>query len=426
MNTHDPGTDQKTGKRSTATRRGQGILQPRTVLVAGRAAETVNAIVSDLSRTNQFVVSSQIINNGHADPLHGLDTYPDALVFVLSSAWEDELTSLAERPAAARPPSLIISLEENPQTMRLAMRAGAREFLKWPEQNEELKSTLDLIAEECAEGGEVRLARITSVINAKGGSGATFIASALAHILADQDELRTALLDLDMQFSGLGSYFDLQLKHDLTEVLEAVPEMDQTALSGYMSRHESGLHLLGSSGATIGLSEEVDAERFLVLLDLLSISYERLVIDVPRHLDHMTIQALESSDKIVVVLQQNLMSLKDAIRLLAVLRNDLAVAKNRLIVIVNRYDKNGDITLEDIKSALCIDTILTVANDFSMVAESLNRGVPILELAKNSKITRSLVAANAAIDGRAPDSGSGLVEKAMTGIRRMMETKQSP
>ncbi len=401
------------------------FARPLSLMVAGRAENTVREIVARLSRDKQLAVSSRIISNGHADPLHGTDEHPDALVFVLSAAWQDELQSLADRPAASRPPSLIIGLEVHPQAMRLAMRAGAREFLKWPEQVTELRSALMLIAGERIEEQKIEHARITTVINAKGGSGGTFVASSLAHIYAAREHKKTALLDLEMQFASLGSYFDLHLRHGLAEVLEAIPDMDQVALGGYMTHHESGVDLLGSHGGTLGTSDELDGERFMILLQLLSLGYERLVIDVPRHLDHLTIGALENSDKIIVVLQQNLASLKDAIRLLAVMRNELSIAKSEIMIVVNRYDKNSEISLNDIRSALSIKDVHTVPNDFALVNESLNSGQPIFAAARKARITRTLVELAVILDGKTNATQPGLVKSALAGIKTFYDSHKS-
>ncbi len=424
MNMMERETGRHSGGSIESGARRRTLVRPLSMLVAGRAEDTVQEISRQLSRNREYQVSSRSITNGHADPLYSIDTQPDALIFVLSGDWRDELQSLAERPAAARPPSLIIGLEENPEAMRLAMRAGAREFLKWPDQMEEMNTALALIAGECMQDAKLQRASVTTVINAKGGSGATFVASSLAHVLAVKDGKQAALLDLDLQFAGLESYFDLHMKHGLLEVLEAVPEMDDVALGGYMTHHDSGLDLLGTRGASVGLSEEIETERFSSLLELLSLSYERLVIDAPRHLDHMTIQALESSDKVLVVLQQNLASLKDAIRMLAILRNELLIPKERLIVVINRYDSRSDIRLEDIKSTLCVNTVMTVANAFNVVTESLNTGIPLYDSARKSKVARSIVTLAAAIEGHTADPGSGILGHALAGLRKMMDKKK--
>ena len=73
-------------------------------------------------------------------------------------------------------------------------------------------------------------------MNAKGGSGASFIASNIAYILSQLTITNTALIDLDLQFGSIGLNFDIAPKYTIEKVLNDVKDMDYLALEAHMSR----------------------------------------------------------------------------------------------------------------------------------------------------------------------------------------------
>ncbi|MCY1561912.1 hypothetical protein D9M68_992350 [compost metagenome] len=78
-----------------------------------------------------------------------------------------------------------------------------------------------------------------------------------------------------------------------------------------------------------------------------------------------------------VVVQQSLSHLKDANRLVRILRDDLGVQGNRLQVVVNRYNKTAPVTLKDIAETLRCSDLQKLPNDYAVVSESQNTGVPL-------------------------------------------------
>ncbi|MFP5338888.1 MAG: hypothetical protein ACLGIW_10445, partial [Gammaproteobacteria bacterium] len=67
---------------------------------------------------------------------------------------------------------------------------------------------------------------------------------------------------------------------------------------------------------------------------------------------HLTGITLEQADQVYVVLQQSLSHLKDAVRLVRIMREDLGIRGDRLQLVVNRYDKTAPVSLKDIAEAL--------------------------------------------------------------------------
>ena len=354
-----------------------------------------------LQSNNHDDVQTRHIVNGHADPLYGMVDLPDLLVLYVNGLEGGELAALLERPASARPPMVVISEADDASAMRQAMKAGARDFLIHSEMAEILQS-VNAICDELAEQGSPD-GRMTAVVNAKGGAGATFLACNLAHLAVSVTHEPTALLGLDMQFPTLPSYFDLKLQHGLLRALESVDELDATALSAIMASHSSGLKLLAAKPEDFRFSFDNLAEQANTLLDLLLSNYKHVVIDVPRNMDELNAQVISRASQIVMVVQQSLPHVQDATRLQQLLRDQLGISCDKLVIAVNRYNKRAEIQLSDIENALPGAEVMTVPNQYKEVSESINLGIPMYECARQSAATRALISMQSRLFGHASE-----------------------
>ncbi|MBO6852012.1 MAG: hypothetical protein JJ867_16430, partial [Marinobacter sp.] len=215
------------------------MTAPMSVLIAGRNARELEELEQMLLNQPGLAPSRRLITNGHSDPLHNVTELPDALVFCTTVAWEHELQSLDERPPQGRVPTIVTG-PDNTAIMRTAMRVGARDFFTFPVKKPELLESLRRIAREIQPSSE-KSGDLFAVINAKGGSGASTIASSLAHSLVERIEDRVALLDMDLQFGHLATAFDLQESGSLIDALLRADNLDAVALEGHMAKHTSGL-----------------------------------------------------------------------------------------------------------------------------------------------------------------------------------------
>jgi pilus assembly protein CpaE len=69
----------------------------------------------------------------------------------------------------------------------------------------------------------------------------------------------------------------------------------------------------------------------------------------------------------------------------------LGYPRERFRLVVNRYEKGGDVTLADIEESLGMKVAVSVPNNFASVAYSINHGVPILKHAPRDLVSRALL-----------------------------------
>ena len=372
------------------------------VLVAGRDKQELTDLERILQRETDHTVTISLASNGHFDPLHDVSILPDLLILCLSTAWENELQQLSERPPLTRPPVIVITnAGDETQIMRHAMRAGARDFFTRPVKAELLLDAIALIANEKfsqskSKGGPL----LTAVVNAKGGSGATLLAANLAHVLAKEGQQKVALIDMDLQFGTLGLYLDLQPTMGIVEVLEYSHGLDAVALQAYMTEHESGVFMLAATQDSVILPREIDLEKLSALLDTLQSSFDHVIVDLPRQIDAVTTTILERADNVVITTQQSLTHLRDTIRLRSILKDELGINEQRLLVVVNRYDSNDAITIADINKMLSDGPVSLIPNDYKRVTENINLGIPLYKQSRHSAITKAVVKLAARLSNR--------------------------
>ena len=358
------------------------------ILLTGRSKDDLLRLQSILQNLPGVTLATRNIQNGHADPLHEVAALPDILIFIVSESWREELAAVMQRPLASRPPMLIVGPGDNVELLWTAMRAGARDFLSLPVEDEDVALALKQIVLERLGDSTRELAHLTVVINAKGGSGASLVASNLAHVVATAGSNRTLLVDMDLQFGCLPTYLNVTPRNGLFKALELVETLDAVAIEGYVQSHPSGLDILAAAPDSIVLPQDVDDARVTALFDVLAQAYDYLIVDLPRYIETASASVLDRADRILVVTQQSIAHLRDTRRLMSILQGELGIAGERLVVLVNRLDKKSAVSLSDIRTALQGLQIRTLPNDYRRVTESINLGVPLLELGRRTVIAK--------------------------------------
>ena len=376
---------------------------PMEILLAGRSKAELEALEQLLDHHSGVKVSTRLINNGHTDPLYSIGTLPDVLIYVSSELWAEELAALGARPPSERPPTLVVGPAGDFTQFRMAMQAGARDFFTLPVSQEDLASALERISRDLKTETNRKTAKLTVVINAKGGSGASVVATNIAHINALDSERRTLLVDLDLQFGALPVYLNLAPNNGLFQALHDVEKLDSLAIEGLVLKHPGGLRVLATSPDELVMPQEVPGPRVAALFELLAESYDEIIVDMPRQIDPVTSLVIQHADRILVMMEASLAHVRDAKRLLQILHQVLGVPDDRIKVVINRYDKNGSLQKSDIKNTLEQQDVMTLPSDFRRVNESVNLGSPLYDMARGAPITKRLLGLSRALTNQAPD-----------------------
>jgi pilus assembly protein CpaE len=386
------------------------------VLVAGRSAASVESIAECVSGVRDIHVDSFVMTNGTVNPLAGLDNLPDILVL---QADADALEQLAQLPAESRPELLVVGAVPT-EAMRFAIRAGARDLVD--EGNVSiLVSSLQDIVDELLTGDDADRGQLIAVMNAKGGSGATFIATSLAHMAAVNGSGDTVVIDLDCQFGSLPDYLDTKPKRSFIEALAHADELDRVAIDAFAAKHSSGLHIMAplpDMPVTVDFSIQ---DRMRQLFEVLRSRYRHIVVDLPRHVDDFSQPILQTADQILMVTQQSLPSIRDAVRLKTTLIREMGLDSRKLHAVVNRHTKSATIELDDVKEALGESELLLVPNHFKVVGQSIEMGLPVAEVAPNSPVTKALLRMQEKFFAKGADNTNGASVRSGSPIERLKQ-----
>lgn len=390
------------------------MAQTFKVLLASRSAEALKRLEESLAGAPGVAVSTRLISNGHTDPMHGLHSTPDVLVLRFDADSLAELAALAQSSPDNRPPLIVVGPAGSPDAMRLAIRSGARDFLAEPLNAREFVAALERLRHEPRRSETHRQpADVMVVLGAAGGVGTSLVACSLAQAFVGQTGAPTLLMDMDVNSAPLTGFLDLNPERGLPAALGEVEFLDQHALAGYVTRHRSGLHLLGAPSKATLFSRDLDQNRFATLMAMICARYRWVVVDGSSVLTELSATTLGMSKAVVLVVQQSVVQLRQAARLMRVLFSEFGIPDDRLTVVVNRHHKRATVTLEDIQRTLAREKLVVLPNAFKSVAASIDGGVPLLDFEPASPVSRAIVDLHRDLCGTPRAEKSGLLKRAL-------------
>ncbi len=266
----------------------------------------------------------------------------------------------------------------DPQLVIDSMQAGAREFLPGPLSARMLAGALERSVNEKIPVPTVGKPRgaIYSVIAAKGGAGSTSVAVNLAAALAGVPELRIALLDLDRPDGDAASHLHVKPHFSIGDAL-AAPILDAEQLETFMTR-VGGLSLLAEP-EEFKTKSPVSCPALDRLLRVASETYTHVFLDLPSTLSQDLLKvATGLSTAVLVVMTPELPTIWRAHRLLVLLED--SGCRDRLRVILNRYDKRDYLPVREWISALGHPINWRLPNDYGTVIRAIGRGRPVVEM----------------------------------------------
>jgi pilus assembly protein CpaE len=316
---------------------------------------------------------------------------PD-LVLVETTTPQDFLA--LETLASAHPEIdyVLIGNELSPEFLMRAMRAGVREVLPAPAAAQDVLLALRRLLRKRTPVPYVPTTQhgsVLSLVSCKGGSGATFVAANLAHLLTAGGQRKVALIDMNLQFGDAALFVSSHtpISH-VADVARNIDRLDADLLRSSMAEVAPGLWVLAAPDDP-AQAADVLPQHVRQIVELAREMFDFVVIDTGRSISAVTLQALDLSDSVYAVLQLTLPFIRDGKRLRNVFRS-LDYPADKIQWVVNRYQKDSQFTVDDLKKTLSIEQVITLPNHYEAVAASVNQGVPVERIAPNSSIAKSL------------------------------------
>jgi pilus assembly protein CpaE len=310
-------------------------------------------------------------------------------------------------PTAA---TIMMSVNGEPDYLRRAMLAGAREFLVKPFTSDELAASirqvhererkkLDRVAEalptpEASEPTnrthvQSTPGKVVSFFAPKGGVGRTTLAVNFAVAAHAQLGKRVALVDGGLQFGDVGVLLNLNPKNQsIADVSRELVSGDLGTLDSTLVDHSSGVRVLMAPPSP-EMAELVTADHLSKIIAALRASHDLVVIDSSPLLQDVTISTLDQSDVILAVLTLEITNIKNMRQFLS-LTDQLGYPEGKVQLVVNRADSGYGIRLQDVETSIGRKISHSVTSDGRTVVFALNRGVPFVLAAPHSQVSEDV------------------------------------
>jgi pilus assembly protein CpaE len=266
-------------------------------------------------------------------------------------------------------PILLLVSSLDPTLMLNAMRAGVKECLQDPVTAEELDAALGRISASRDSGP---VGDVFAFLGAKGGVGTTTAAVNVATELAQLRAGSVLLVDLHLAYGDAAIYLAAEPRFSVADALENTHRLDAAFLKSLCVKTKAGPELLASPDRALGLL--VDAGRVRALIDAAARHYRYVVLDLCRT-DPAVLDGLDPAKKILVIANQELATVRGASRMAATLNK--RYGKDRVVLVVSRYDPNAGIGQEDIERVVGSKIRHLLPSDYRVALEALNTGRPL-------------------------------------------------
>jgi pilus assembly protein CpaE len=330
---------------------------------------------------------SEVVNSFQDAAARAGEIAGDVTIVVLDQD-PNQALELIQKVAHANPATILMPASRNADSTLIlrSIRAGAREFLPLPAEPAEVLDTVSRLLRGRNESlsSQTQGPRIISVTGATGGVGCTTLAVNLAAALGSNKEHETILLDLDLIFGGVDAYLDLPTDHTLSHLVQSFDRLDLTLLKRSITRHSSGIYVLPHP-TVIQEAAGIDPDVLRRLFGLLRVAFSTVVIDTSKGLQSADFSAFELSDVILVVIQLDLLCLRNTARLLALFREYEGLI-DRVKLVVNRSDSwECQILPKKAEETLKMPITWSIPNAAKFFQEARLKGAPLGDIAKGSR-----------------------------------------
>jgi len=238
-----------------------------------------------------------------------------------------------------------------------------------------------------------KLGKMVAFVGARGGVGTTTLAINLAWYLADRQKRRVLLLDLDLQTGDCALALNVTPTPGLSDALANPLRIDSVFLERAMTTHSERLFVL-SAEEPLRAEVNFPAEAVYTLIGVLRTQFHYIIVDVPRLPGAPYRRSLDMADIRVIVADQTLRSVRDAVRLQAALREGSAAHRNLLAV--NRNGEGG-------RYAMTLDEMAKVDLHPKVVIPFRPKLFTAAGLARYSRLTEAVAVLATEISGHMPE-----------------------
>ncbi len=355
---------------------------PIRVLIADESARITANVVRRLSSEADIEVCG-VAHDGDTAIQEALRTRPDvAVVDAGLPGMDGPQTTEMLSQYLPRTGVIMLSLNVENEAYRRAMLAGAREFLQKPFTGDELVSAIRRVhgfelrkaVPQAAEPAPTRRGRVFTVFAGKGGVGKSTIAANCAVALAKR--VRVALVDCSLQFGDIGAILNVNPGRTIADLAAGNAVADGDVVQQVLADGPGGVRVLVAPPSS-ELADYVTTQHLRALIDELRRTFDCVVVDTASHLSEIGLDAVELADKVLLVTDLSVTSVKNA-KLARSVMEVLKLEADRFVLVLNHREGAGEMERGHAESFLDLRAAVELPFDSAVVAGSVSQGVPFV------------------------------------------------
>ncbi len=290
-------------------------------------------------------------------------------------------------------PVVLVAEVVTTDILRAALRTGVRDVIEAPLTLQKMEDALGIVVQhqrrDDPEATKRRqIGKVVTIMSPKGGAGKTMTTTNVALTLANWGEPeRTVVLDADLQFGDVCISLQVDPKHTIVDVARDIDKLDEELLDNLLARHASGLRVL-SAPLEPSLADEVSTQVVVKTLGMLKRMFDYIVIDTAPFLDEPVLSILERSDDVLLVVDMDLPSVKNAKLALDTLRL-IKFPFEKIKLVLNRVNSKARLDVDELERSLGLQVMAAVSSD-KLVPRAVNEGEPVVSLYPRSRVARDL------------------------------------
>ncbi|MGR3273183.1 hypothetical protein DU478_04255 [Thalassococcus profundi] len=244
-----------------------------------------------------------------------------------------------------------------------------------------------------ADEAEVGAGRITTVLRARGGAGASTLAVNLAlDILREaKSPRRVALIDLDIQNGSVGVLLDLPDSAPMSALLCNADTPDDSFLDAAMARHSSGIDVLAAPDIFAPLTA-LTPDMVEALMQALQKRYDHIIVDMPQAMLDWIEPVFERAVQALIVTDTSVPSIKRTRRLIDVLTEEHMTLTVQ--VVINKERRPMILSDAQKEAARLLGRRLEhwIPDDPARARKALDAGVPMIQSGPKSRPGKAISA----------------------------------
>lgn len=312
-------------------------------------------------------------------------------------------------------PSLILMLVAESVTadlLRSAMRAGVSDVLETPLDEPMIEAAIEQFSHDVLKRKptvkdmaptERESGQIITVTSAKGGSGKTVMATNVALLLNRLPDKKVVLVDADLQFGDVCLLLQIEPRFTMVNAAHELHHLDPEMLDSLLTEHPTGLRVLAAP-LEPAFADDITTAGLMQMLDVLQETYDFVVVDTASMLDELILSLIEKADDVLMIVDMDLPSLKNAKLALETLRL-LKFSTSNVKLVMNRSNAKNKLNNKEIEAALKMEIAAAVPSDAS-VPNSVNEGRPVVETDPKGKVAKGFESVASLVAGKIPEGTS--------------------